>query len=45
MLNLTIKNLKVQNLKVNYCSWGTIGTFKLKMGLNVALAVAAETIS
>ena len=45
MLDLTIKNLKVQNLAVNYCSFGKIGTFKLKMGLNVALAVAAETIS
>ena len=44
MLNATIKNLKVRNLAVNYCSFGKIGTFKLKMGLNVALAVAAETI-
>ena len=44
-LNLTIKNLKVKNLDVNFCSFGKIGTFKLKMGLNVALAVAAETIS
>ena len=44
MLNMTIKNLKVRSLAVNYCSFGTIGTFKLKMGLNVALAVAAETI-
>merc|ERR1719266_1197200 len=43
-LNLTIKNLKVKNLAVNTCSWGKIGTFKLKMGLNVALAVAATTI-
>ena len=44
-LNLTIKNLKVKNLDVAFCSFGKIGTFKLKMGLNVALAVAAETIS
>lgn len=41
---MTIKNLKVKTLKVNSCSFGTIGTFKLKMGLNVALAVAATTI-
>ena len=41
---MTIKNLKVKNIKVNSCSFGTIGTFKLKMGLNVALAVAATTI-
>ena len=41
---MTIKALKVKNLKVNSCSFGTIGTFKLKMGLNVALAVAATTI-
>ena len=37
--------LKVGNVLVNSCSFGTIGTFKLKMELNVALAVAAGPIN
>jgi hypothetical protein len=44
-LNMTITKLKVKNIKVNSCSFGTVGTFAMKMGLNVALAVAAPTIA
>lgn len=37
--------LKVQNLVVNECAFGTISVFKLKMEINVGLAVAAEPIN
>ena len=43
-LQMNITKLKVKNILVNSCSFGKIGTFKLQMGLNVALAVAAPTI-
>jgi len=41
---MNITKLKVKSIMVNSCSFGKIGTFKLQMGLNVALAVAAPTI-
>ena len=44
-LQANITMLKVKNIAVNSCAFGTIGTFKLKMGLNVALAVAAPAIA
>ena len=37
--------LKVQNLAVNYCSFGKISTFQLKIELNVGLAVAAGPLN
>ena len=44
-LNMTIKQLKLKDISVNACTFGHVGTFKLKMGLNVALAVAAPAIA
>lgn len=44
-ISANITKLKVKNIKVNSCSWGKIGTFKLQMGLNVALAVLAPKIA
>ena len=44
-VNVTFQKLKVHNVMVNSCSFGKIGTFKLQMGLNVALAVLAPKIS
>jgi len=44
-LSAQIKKLKVHQVQVNSCSWGKLGTFKIQMGLNVALAVAADTIT
>jgi hypothetical protein len=43
-LSAVVKKLKVHNVAVNSCAWGKLGTFKIQMGLNVALAVAANTI-
>ena len=37
--------LKVQNVLINSCKFGEPSTFKIKMELNVALAVAAEPIN
>lgn len=44
-ISCDITQLKVKNVVVNSCAFGTIGTFKLKLGLNVGLAVAASSIS
>ena len=44
-ISANITKLKVHNVKVNSCSFGKIGTFKLQMGLNVALAVLAPKIA
>lgn len=44
-LETNITKLHVKKITVNSCSFGEIGTFKLQMGLNVALAVAAPTIA
>lgn len=37
--------LKVMNVVVNSCAFGTVSTFKVKMEINVGLAVAAEPIN
>ena len=37
--------LKVQNVLVNACTFGKLSTFKIKMELNVAMAVAAGPIN
>ena len=37
--------LKVSTITVNSCAFGTISTFKLKMEINVGLAVAAVPIN
>ena len=44
-ISANISKLQVHDVKVNSCSWGTLGTFKLKMELNVGLAVAAPVIA
>jgi len=44
-VNGNFTKLKVSTINVNSCSFGTISTFKLKMELNVGLAVAAEPIN
>ena len=44
-LECNITKLKVGNIKVNSDTFGKIGTFKLQMGLNVALAVLAPKIA
>lgn len=43
-LQANITKLKAGNIKVNSDTFGKIGTFKLQMGLNVALAVLAPKI-
>jgi len=43
-LYANITKLKVGNIKINSDTFGKIGTFKLQMGLNVALAVLAPKI-
>lgn len=43
-LQCNITKLKVKNIVVNSDTFGKIGTFKLQMGLNVALAVLAPKI-
>ena len=44
-VNGNFTKLKVQNVVVNTCSFGKLSTFKLKMELNVGLAVAAGPIN